>query len=549
MLTPKIVLALAVMLVVGLFACGDSSTPTPAATPVPTAAATPTAVATAAPTPTPEPKKSGGTLKIIPIQDAKSLDGLPSNDWSSATHHMMVHDMLFGFDDNGAAQPQMVGDYNVSSDGLVYNFTLRDGLLFHDGGAVTSTDAVDSIKRWAAKSPVGNSIFKPFVTEFVTTGDSSFRITLSEPVGLLIPALANESLPLPIIMTKEDASFPISEHADGKIGSGPFRFVEWSPSVSMSHVRNDEYVPREEPVSHWAGAKIVHLDKITWHFVDDSTTKVALLATGQVDHAQNLSRDHFATLDNDDIRIIYDVKANTNQLRFNHLQPPFDNKMARQAIMLAVDQERYMRAISAEPFWRTCAAPFGCGQALESFVGSENLVAVNLDKAKQMLLDSGYDGRQVVLMGATDFPSVYNAALVTKELLENIGVDVHLTATDWTAMAERRNVKKAPEDGGWNIFHTWGPARGPLDISFLNPEWAGWYTSDAMDALKKDYLRAPDITARRAVAEKMQTIIFEDVPSVILGEHFGYSAQGVYVKGFINAQVHPFWNVKLERPD
>jgi ABC-type transport system substrate-binding protein len=86
-----------------------------------------------------------------------SLDPVVSTAAFVRNHGFMNYDQLFALDDKGEAQPQMVGDWSVTPDGMSYSFTLREGLAFHDGSPVKAADAVASIKRWAQRDVVGRA--------------------------------------------------------------------------------------------------------------------------------------------------------------------------------------------------------------------------------------------------------------------------------------------------------------------------------------------------------------------------------------------------------
>ena len=79
--------------------------------------------------------KPGGTLKFIPHADLKIIDPIWTTAYISRNHGYMIYDVLFALDENLQIQPQMVDTWEVSDDSLQYTFTLRDGLLWHDGQA------------------------------------------------------------------------------------------------------------------------------------------------------------------------------------------------------------------------------------------------------------------------------------------------------------------------------------------------------------------------------------------------------------------------------
>ncbi len=89
------------------------------------------------------------TLKAVMHSDVKIVDPIWTTAYIVRNHGYMIYDTLFALDAKGEVKPQMVDTYTVSPDNLTYTFTLRDGLLWHDGKPVTAEDCVASIKRWA----------------------------------------------------------------------------------------------------------------------------------------------------------------------------------------------------------------------------------------------------------------------------------------------------------------------------------------------------------------------------------------------------------------
>src|SRR3546814_4991990 len=86
----------------------------------------------------------------------------------------MVWDTLFATDANNKIQPQMVDTWTTSADGLVWTFTLRDGLLWHDETPVTAEDCVASLKRWSQKDGMGRSL-AGFTSEITAVDDKTFK--------------------------------------------------------------------------------------------------------------------------------------------------------------------------------------------------------------------------------------------------------------------------------------------------------------------------------------------------------------------------------------
>src|SRR6266480_5749124 len=98
------------------------------------------------------------TLKAVMHSDLKIVDPIWTTAYITRNHGYMIYDTLFAMDEEGDIRPQMIDKYDVSADKLVYTFTLRDGLEWHDGAPVTAEDCVASIKRWAAKDTLGQKV-------------------------------------------------------------------------------------------------------------------------------------------------------------------------------------------------------------------------------------------------------------------------------------------------------------------------------------------------------------------------------------------------------
>ena len=114
------------------------------------------------------------TLRFIMRNDLRVLDPMWTTAYVTRNHGYMVFDTLFALDAKFQPQPQMVGEYSISPDKLVYSFTLRDGLRFHDGQPVRGTDCVASLKRWMARDSVGQTLAS-VIDEMTGGDDKNFR--------------------------------------------------------------------------------------------------------------------------------------------------------------------------------------------------------------------------------------------------------------------------------------------------------------------------------------------------------------------------------------
>ena len=287
------------------------------------------------------------TLKFIPQADLRILDPIWTTAYITRNYAYMVYDTLLGIDSNFKIQPQMVEGWKLSDDKLTYTFTLRDGLKWHDGAPVKSADCVASLERWMKRDGLGQAIAAN-LGEMKVVDDRSFTIAMKRPFPLLLDGLAKLSsspaFMMPERVAKTDANTQITE----TIGSGPFKFLkdEWRPGAKAVFVKNTDYVPRKEPPSWTAGGKVVKVDRVEWDVIPDTQTAANALNAGEEDWWEQVPGDLVPLLEKSkDVTVATpDPLGAGGILRFNQLQPPFNNVKMRQAMLYAVDQKEFMQA-------------------------------------------------------------------------------------------------------------------------------------------------------------------------------------------------------------
>src|SRR6266446_394807 len=203
------------------------------------------------------------TLRAVMHSDLKILDPIWTTAYIVRNHGYMIYDTLLAQDEKGDIKLQMLEQYDTAPDNKSYTFTLRDGLLWHDGKPVTSEDCIASIKRWAVKDSLGQKMMT-FVDSIDAVDAKTFTIKLKEPTGLVLLGLSKPSSNVPFMMPKRVADTDPSKQIEDFTGSGPFVFVraEWKPGDKTVYVKFDKYKPRAEPASGLAGGKVVKLDRV-----------------------------------------------------------------------------------------------------------------------------------------------------------------------------------------------------------------------------------------------------------------------------------------------
>jgi len=497
----------------------------------------------------------GKVIKMIPGGDLRIIDPIQNASYISRNHGYMVYDTLFAVDSKGQVKPQMVDTFQLSADRKKYTFTLRAGLKWHDGAPVTATDCVASLKRWGAKDVSGRLLMAE-VASMDVVNDSTFTMTLKEPFGLVLDALGKPSSNVPFMMPARIANTDPNQQITDATGSGPFIFKkdEWVPGNKVVYLKNPNYVPRKEPADGLAGGKVVKVDRVEWIYIPDQNTALAALTNGEADIFELPQADFIPMLQkNANIKLAADALGNQGWLRPNHLLPPFNNPKARQALQYLVNQEEYLAAAGFPDQFRVkyCGAYFMCGSPNETMAGAEAFKGQNLERAKQLMKEAGYNGEKIVVLTPSDPPVQAAAAMVTVQNLRKIGVNVDAQAMDWSTLLGRRAKKDPIDKGGWHIFHTYSVGYdvvSPVNNAYLQGTCdaapAGWSCDKTMEDLRMAWAREGDAAKRKKLTDDIQKRAFEQTPYVNFGQFFWPMAYRSNLKGLIVTGIPVMWNVE-----
>jgi len=506
------------------------------------------------------PAAAEKTIRAVMYADVTIFDPIYNTADITSYHAMMVFDTLFSLDKDLVARPQMVGAHTVSPDGLVYEFTLRPGLKFHDGSAVTAADVVASLKRWGVRDGAGQVLMK-FTKELGAVDDNTVRLVLSEPYGLVLESLAKPSANVPVIMPKRLAETDPFKPVPEIIGSGPFKFKadELVPGSKVVYVKNTDYVPRNEPPSGFAGGKVVKVDRVEWLHMPDGQTAAYALMKGEIDFLEQPSVDFLPVLrGNPDIKVVQLNPLGTQGIiRLNHIQPPFDNPLARKAVQWLVDQNDYLTVMFPDrSMAKVCGALLVCGSPWASEEGAEALLstepeAKRIEHAKALLKEAGYNGELVVVLDAVDRPRPHAGAAILAQSLRKAGVNVQLDAMEFGAMVTRRGKKDPPGQGGWSVFFTSSgglessnPAFSVADSAGCEKAWFGWPCDPKIEELRTAWAGARSVEERKKVSVAFQKRAMEDTIYIPHGQWVAPAAQRTSLEGMIGVPDSIlFWNV------
>jgi peptide/nickel transport system substrate-binding protein len=501
--------------------------------------------------------RAESVLRVAPGADLTAFDPQGPAATQTYIHGLIIYDMLFALDETLHVHPQMVDTETISPDHLTYTMTLRPGLVFHDKSPVRSQDVVASVKRWMGLDIVGRTMASD-VSVLEVLDDHTFRLVMKRAFPVE-QALANSGSGLPVIMREQEATAGPFTRDTKLIGSGSFQFnqSEFNPGDRIVYDRFADYVPRKDPPNGLAGGKIAKVDRLEFHIIPDAATKTAALQTGEVDFVDQLPFDQADILvGNKDVTVARLSKIdNPFFMRPNTLYPPFNDARARQALALAVDQPDYMAVSFVRPEWgKPCLSFFVCGGPNGVTYGSEPYAKPDLERARKLLQDSGYKGEPVILTTSHETLFVGMAGDYAAQNLKQIGLNVQAAESDYGTFMTRRNSKKPPAEGGWNLFITSVSGAGfyaPLSNSIADTtcggkNFAGWICDEEAASLRDAYIHEPDPKLQEAILKKLSERLWQVMPAIVLGQRANLYGWRNNISGFVHSPslVTAFWNIE-----
>ena len=492
-------------------------------------------------------------LRAVPHADLTVLDPMYGTAWISLIHGVMVYESLFAWDSKLQPQPQMVSTWTTSPDGLVWRFTLRDGLAFHTGEPVTATDVIASARRWFAIDPVGGKV-APLTAGLAAIDAKTIEWRLNRPYPGLPFALASAPARFFAVMRAIDIQEPGGKLKDGQItnavGSGPFKFDHASRVVGHRVVydRNQAYVPRSEPANGLAGGRVVKVDKVEWRIIPDPATAAAALQAGEVDFLERPTLDlvpMLKRLPTVSLRKLTPISAQ-NMLRGNATQFPFNDARARLALAYVIDQGDEMAAGWGEPeYWSRCNSYFICGGPFGTEAGAENLKQ-DFAEANRLMKEAGYKGEKLVFVSTKEIATLGQMAEVAYDSMKRAGWNVEMVWTDWGTVGQLLRKKDS-----WHLFLTGAP--GPImhhpltnvgtDMTCEGKNFVGWPCDLEVEGLRSAFLEASDAD-RPAALDRLHRALVKSQPYRVLGQYDAVVAYRNTVKGLLDSPVLAYWNIE-----
>jgi peptide/nickel transport system substrate-binding protein len=429
--------------------------------------------------------KRGGTLTVAASGGGPTdtLNPLATFTTPSIMGVLQLYDPLYRILADGSVAPWLVDELEPNKNGTQWTVRLRSGVRFHDGRPLTSADLIASMHLWA-KSPVAGSEVAPVDVAKATALDSlTVRVPTHYPLFGLPDILANsEFLVLPADFNPKSPP----------VGTGPFKYVSFTPGRQMSFARNPDYWQSGFP----------YLDAIVINDFATETAQVSALLSGQANAANSFSLASVKALQASGVKILSgNHTGEANVFVMNCADAPFTDVRVRQAMKLIVDRPQMLSAVFG-PYGAIANDSF-CAPFDPLYVPAPQRVQ-DLEQAKSLLAQAGRSDLTVKLTGAPIAQGTAQMATVFAQQAKGAGVNVVLDQVPADVLFGPNYLKWPFTEDYYSYLTYLATVSSTMLPNASFPETH--FTDARFTSLYYQAMAAADLSLRREIAGEMQQI-------------------------------------------
>jgi ABC-type transport system substrate-binding protein len=506
-----------------------------------------------------ESPQRGGTLRLASFGDIHTLDPATNSDALAAGAIEMMFAGLVDYDQTANVVPDLASRWELSNDGLVYRFFLREGVRFHDGDEVTADDVRRSIERalhpttpnpWASSYDMiaGYAEYAEkgatHLSGVAVEGRYVVSIRLAERDARFLPVLALQSL-RPVCKSAGERYLDTW----APCGAGPFRLAPggWDHGRSLTIVRHEGYFRPGLP----------YLDAVTWTYGTNLMTQRFKLLDGELDATRDMTQADTVRFQTDPRWKLLGVAEPERAMQgeaMNTELPPFDNVEVRRAVAAAINREHFhdLRASLVNAAYQPI--PPSVPGYDPRFEGQR----YDVEAALEHMRKAGYPYDPATRRGGYPGTITYytyrgsffeSSAQILQQDLAKIGLRLQLQAVNFptfTALSYRRRTVQMSGQAWTEDYPDPSDFFEPLfKSSAINEEQSynsAFYSNPRLDEILVQARRELDTARRYALYGEANRIVCDDAPWAFTTTYRFYNVHQGYVRDY---RSHPVWTEQL----
>lgn len=361
---------------------------------------------------------SGGKESVILAitGEPSSLDSADANDLNTFSIQCNLYDGLIRQEKDGSLVPGLAESWSYNDDKTEITFTLRQGVLFHNGDPMTADDVVYSFERALASSATAR--ITASMEKMEKVDDSHVKLTLKYAYGPIESCLANVNCS---IVSKAAVEADAKGFARNPVGTGPYKFSSWDSGSKIVFTANEDYF--RDPAA---------IKTLTYQLVTDTSAALIALESGDVDMIVSTQAADRENIKNNSNLFYDEVSASSFYfVAFNNTKGLFaENPLLRQAVAHAIDREACLLG-AVEGVGVECPSPipapcFGCPEGFEG-------AAYDPDLAKQLLTEAGYPDGVTITIKTMESGVYAKVTEIVAEQLRQVGITANIEPMERTA--------------------------------------------------------------------------------------------------------------------
>jgi peptide/nickel transport system substrate-binding protein len=449
----------------------------------------------------------GGTVRTALISPAGALDPITVAYEGGLAVLGQSGEYLTWSNGDLELEPRIAEEWTANEDSSVWTFTIRQGVKYHDGTDLTSEDVAATIDRLADPDVGSNSlsVFGGVLSKGNTKAvdETTVEFTLDAPNGNFPYLVSSDNYNAIILPASFDGKWE-----DTFLGSGPWVLDSYTPEVGVTYTKNPDY---------WDPARQANADTNEIKFYAEEQARVTALQGGEVDVISHYSVSGGQVLLTDPNVTTLELRSSVHrQIHMRVDKEPFTDKRARQALALALDRDALVQGLFEGKADVGNDSPFA--PVFPSTDTSVAQRALDIEMAKQLIIDAGVEGAEVQLDTWNGFEIPDLAALV-QAAGEQIGLTIKLNVTDPGTYYGDAVFGKSPWLDSTLGITDYGH-RGVPNVTLNAPlttegTWnSAHFKNPTYDGLVADYVAESDLEAQRAIAGEIQTLLLDETPVI-----------------------------------